>query len=42
MLKDLPNAFVGLGGTLQVLLSTNLLADILSLDMVSFWLAEQE
>lgn len=31
MLKDLPNTFVGLGGAFEVLLSTNLLADIFGL-----------
>jgi hypothetical protein len=31
MLEDFPNSFVGLGRAFQVLLSTNLLADILSL-----------
>lgn len=34
VLKDFPDTFVGLGGALEVLLCTNLLAYILSLEVV--------
>lgn len=34
VLKDLPDAFVGLGRAFEIFYSTNLLADFLSLDRV--------